>query len=88
MLIIKLSGGAADEGGVLAMQTKLRNILENLDEVLRTILKEDNQNQNETLLLLQWVLFSGVPLRPEELYLLLRQVWTHPALTNRGITNT
>ncbi|KAL7948778.1 purine and uridine phosphorylase [Trichoderma barbatum] len=37
-------------------------------ELFRDILTRDNQDANELLLCIQWVLFSKQPLRPEQLY--------------------
>ena len=39
-----------------------------LDEVFWTLLNKDNPNKQETILMLQWVLFAERLLKPEELY--------------------
>jgi len=69
ILVVNMLNQAFDEGKVRAMQRKLREVPSDLDDVFQTLLKEDNPDKQETTLMLQWVLFAGRPLRPEELYL-------------------
>ena len=68
VLVVELLNQAFDDGMVSAMQDKLSEIPDDLDEVLRMILEKDNPYKKQTLLLLQWVLFTCRPLKPLELY--------------------
>lgn len=68
VLVVEMLNKAFDHGEVRAMQKKLREIPSDLDEVFWTLLDKDNQDKQETILMLQWVLFGGRQLKAEELY--------------------
>ena len=70
VLVVQIINRAFEEGRIIAMEERLREIPSDLDEVFRLILtSEGNHYKSETLLLLQWVLFTERPLTPYELYL-------------------
>jgi ankyrin repeat protein len=50
------------------MQDALEKIPGELEEVFRMLFNKDEEDMDETLLMLQWVLFAQRPLTPEELY--------------------
>ncbi|KAI9781725.1 MAG: hypothetical protein M1839_005718 [Geoglossum umbratile] len=68
ILTIKMLNRKSDEGGIAAMRKMLGEVPGNLDGVFRTLLEKDNIHKRETILMLQWVLFSEHLLKPEELY--------------------
>ena len=68
ILVVAMLNQAYDRGKVEAMHQTLREVPSDLEEVFRTLLSEDNPDKDETILMLQWVLFNKRPLKPEELY--------------------
>lgn len=69
VLVVEMLNIAFDEGRDKAMWKKLQEVPSDLEEVYSTLLEKDNKNKQETLLLLQWVLFSKETLTPVVLYL-------------------
>ncbi|KAK3402307.1 ankyrin repeat-containing domain protein [Sordaria brevicollis] len=68
VLVVPLLRQAYADGKFEAMQKKLDEVPERLDELFSTILNEENPNKHETVLMLQWVLFAVRPLSPDDLY--------------------
>jgi ankyrin repeat protein len=68
VLVVQMLNQAFDRGKVRAMENKLDELPSDLDMVFSTLLNEDNSDRQETILMLQWVLFARRPLKPEELY--------------------
>ncbi|KAF3155986.1 hypothetical protein TWF569_008026 [Orbilia oligospora] len=68
VLVTEMLNQAFDEGRTTAVWKRLRDVPTDLDEVFRILLEKDNHYMNETLLMLQWVLFAPKPLTPMELY--------------------
>ena len=68
VLVVEMLNQVFDHGKVRAMQRKLGEVPSDLDEVFGTLLDKDNPDKQETILILQWVLFAGRLLKPEELY--------------------
>ncbi|KAF3204233.1 hypothetical protein TWF106_001595 [Orbilia oligospora] len=68
VLVTEMLNQAFDEGRITAVWKRLRDVPTDLDEVFRILLEKDNYYMNETLLMLQWVLFARKPLTPKELY--------------------
>ncbi|EPS44771.1 hypothetical protein H072_1200 [Dactylellina haptotyla CBS 200.50] len=68
VLVTQMLNQAYEEGMLTAMRQKLYEIPNDLDEVFRTLLEKDNPYKRQTILMLQWVLFSLVPLTLAELY--------------------
>ncbi|KAF3313963.1 hypothetical protein TWF173_005555 [Orbilia oligospora] len=68
VLVTEMLNQAFDEGRITAVWKRLRDVPTDLDEVFRILLEKDNHYMNETLLMLQWVLFALDPLTPKELY--------------------
>jgi ankyrin repeat protein len=68
ILVVAMLNQAYDRGKVEAMHETLREVPPDLEEVFGTLLGKDSPDKHETLLMLQWVLFSRRLLKPEELY--------------------
>ncbi|KAF3203387.1 hypothetical protein TWF679_010256 [Orbilia oligospora] len=68
VLVTEMLNQAFDEGRITAVWKKLRDVPTDLDEVFQILLEKDNCHMNETLLMLQWVLFAETILDPKELY--------------------
>ncbi|KAK6502573.1 hypothetical protein TWF506_003152 [Arthrobotrys conoides] len=68
VLVTEMLNQAFDEGRITAVWKRLRDVPTDLDEVFRILLEKDNRYKNETLLMLQWVLFARGILKPRELY--------------------
>lgn len=68
VLVVQILNKAFDHGHVHALQKKLREIPDDLNELFRSILTRDCQNMDEMKLCLQWILHASRPLKREELY--------------------
>jgi hypothetical protein len=65
ILVIEIINRDYDEGGTTNIQETFSS---NLDDVFLTLLEKDNRRKDQTILMLQWVLFAYRPLSPAELY--------------------
>ncbi|GKT68425.1 NACHT and ankyrin domain protein [Colletotrichum tofieldiae] len=54
--------------GRLALKKRLKDIPNQLSELFKDILKRDNQNMDQLLLCVLWILLAKRPLRPKEFY--------------------
>ncbi|KAJ4050075.1 hypothetical protein NW756_006734 [Fusarium oxysporum] len=61
-----------DQGRIHTLKQTLREIPGDLHELFRDILTRDDANKDELLLCIQWVLFARNPLKPEQLYFVVR----------------
>ncbi|OPB41048.1 hypothetical protein A0O28_0107450 [Trichoderma guizhouense] len=68
VLVIEMLNRAYDEGQLEAMHQLIQEVPSDLDEVFLTLLSKDNPKKQETLFMLQFVLFAEQLLKPEELY--------------------
>ena len=68
VLVVAMLNKAYDEGKMEAMRRKLREVPNDLEELFSLILSKEYSDKQETILMLQWVLFAHRSLRPEELY--------------------
>lgn len=58
VLVVAMLNKAYDEGKVEAREQKLREVPSDLDGLFSTILSKENPDKEETILMLQWVLFA------------------------------
>ena len=72
VLVVRILNKTYDHGQTDAMDRRLGEIPEKLDDLFAEILTRDNQNRDNTVLLLQWTLFAKRSLRPSELYLAMK----------------
>jgi hypothetical protein len=79
VLVISLLNKAYLEGDVDKMRDTLQQVPKELEEVFRVLLSKDNK---ETVLILQWVLFSQRPLELAELFFVVK-TGTAPTSTDR-----
>ncbi|KIM94248.1 hypothetical protein OIDMADRAFT_207429, partial [Oidiodendron maius Zn] len=68
VFVVKILNEAYDDGQVHALPKLLRQIPDELDDLFANILTRHTKTRNESILCLQWVLFSQRPLKREELY--------------------
>lgn len=68
VLVIEMLNRAYDEGQLEAMHQQLQEVPSDLDEVFLALLGKDNPRKQETLFMLQFILFAKGLLKPEELY--------------------
>ena len=68
VLVVSLLNKAYLEGNMNKMRDTLRRVPEELEEVFRVLLSKDDEDMAETVLMLQWVLFSQRPLELAELF--------------------
>ncbi|KAK1589671.1 Pfs, NACHT and ankyrin domain protein [Colletotrichum navitas] len=54
--------------GRLALKKRLKDIPDQLSELFKDILRRDNQNMDQLLLCVLWILLAKRPLRPNEFY--------------------
>ncbi|RYO78508.1 hypothetical protein DL764_010111 [Monosporascus ibericus] len=67
MLVVAILNQAYDDGRLKATQKRLNQVPSSLEGLFSTLLNQKDLNKAETILMLQWVLFSQRPLKPEEL---------------------
>ena len=72
VLVIPMLNSLYDHGEVDAMEKRLDEIPEQLDGLFAKILKRDNVSRKQSVVLLQWALFSNRPLSPAELYIAIK----------------
>ncbi|EPS44127.1 hypothetical protein H072_1870 [Dactylellina haptotyla CBS 200.50] len=68
ILATRMLNDAYNDGRLKATRRKLDQIPSDLDEVFRTILGRDNPHQEQTVLMMQWILFSESTLHQEQIY--------------------
>ncbi|KAG9237869.1 hypothetical protein BJ875DRAFT_114429 [Amylocarpus encephaloides] len=68
VLFVTILNKAYQEGKVDSMRQKLSDVPKSLEELFGTLLSNDDIDKHETVLVLQCVLFTRRPLKPEELY--------------------
>ncbi|KAL7936451.1 ankyrin repeat-containing domain protein [Trichoderma chlorosporum] len=71
VLVVNILKKDYDKGRIHVLRKRLEEISADLHELFRDILTRDRQDAHELLLCIQWVLFSKLPLRPEQLYFAL-----------------
>ena len=68
VLVVALVNKATRAGRIEEIQKTLDDLPGDLEGVFETMLAKDGTRKDETVLMLQWVLFSPRPLKPEELF--------------------
>jgi ankyrin repeat protein len=68
VIVVALLNKAYDEGQIKAMRNALDEIPPKVEEFFSAILGPQTSNTVETISVLQWVLLSQRPLKPQELY--------------------
>ena len=73
VLVIPILNRAYDYGGgAEVITTKLKSIPEGLHDLFTEILSRSDEKIDECVLLFRWLLYSKVPLTPQELYAILQ----------------
>ncbi|KAI0450702.1 ankyrin [Xylaria acuta] len=67
-LVVDILNKENDKGGNISVQKRLRQIPRGLHDLFQDMLTRDNENIEDMILCIQWILFAKRPLRPEELY--------------------
>ena len=68
VLVVKMLNKAYDHGKIHALRRLLSEIPDELDDLFADILMRDAEMRDQSILCLQWLLFSQRPLKREELY--------------------
>ncbi|KLU89624.1 ankyrin repeat domain-containing protein [Magnaporthiopsis poae ATCC 64411] len=68
VIVVSLLNQAYDDGRLEAMRKALEEVPADLEEVFNKLLGKADPNKAETIRMLQWVLLSRRPLKPEELF--------------------
>ncbi|OLN96219.1 Ankyrin-3-like protein 3 [Colletotrichum chlorophyti] len=68
VLVVAIVNKEYVRGYGFRVKKRLNDIPTELSELFKDILRRDNDNMEDLLLCIQWVLFSERPLRPEEFY--------------------
>src|SRR5271156_2752931 len=68
VLVVQMLNKAYDHGQIHALRRLLSEIPDELDDLFADILMRDAERRDESILCLQWLLFSQRPLKREELY--------------------
>jgi ankyrin repeat protein len=67
-LVVEMLNKEHDGGRIHALRRRIRDIPADLHELFHDILTRDDQDKNELVLCIQWILFARQPLTPEQLY--------------------
>ncbi|KAI3326553.1 ankyrin [Xylariaceae sp. AK1471] len=67
-LVVDILNKENDKGGDVSVRKRLRQIPKGLHDLFHDILTRNNDNVEELILCIQWILFAKQPLRSEELY--------------------
>ncbi|KAI0466988.1 hypothetical protein F4859DRAFT_526276 [Xylaria cf. heliscus] len=67
-LVADIMNKENDKGGNISFEDRLRQIPQGLLDVFQDILTRANENIEEMILFIEWILFAKRPLQPEELY--------------------
>ncbi|KAL8414158.1 hypothetical protein RB594_005399 [Gaeumannomyces avenae] len=68
VIVVSLLNKAYDDGRLEAMREALEKVPADLEEVFNKLLSKNDPNKAETIRMLQWVLLSQRPLKPEGLF--------------------
>ena len=68
VLVVRILNKEYDHGRIHGLQKRLRELPDGLEKLFEEILTRDQENMEELILCLQWVLYAKRPLRQEELY--------------------
>ena len=68
VLVVQILNKEYDHGRVHALWRRLREIPDGLDKLFEDILTRDQENIEELVLYLQWILYAKRPLKREEVY--------------------
>ncbi len=68
VIVVSLLNKAYDDGRLEAMRKVLEEVPSDLEDVFNKLLGKDHTNMAEMVRMLQWVLLSQRPLKPEELF--------------------
>ncbi|KAI0160665.1 hypothetical protein GGR57DRAFT_389579 [Xylariaceae sp. FL1272] len=71
VLVMEILSKEFQKGRLFAMKRRLQEIPDKLSDLFRDILTRDNDNMDDLLLCIQWILFSERPLTCEEYYFAL-----------------
>ncbi|KAI9862819.1 MAG: hypothetical protein M1824_000949 [Vezdaea acicularis] len=93
VLVVQMLNKAFDHGQVHAVQTQLLAIPDKLDDLFTDIWIRDAENKDDSILLLQWLLFARRSLTPKELYVAVRsgndptalQSWDHIQTSDENV---
>lgn len=77
VLVVAMLNHAFNHGKLEAMQKLLNELPPDIEQVFQTLLNRDMDNKHETILAIQWILFSKRPIQPVELFCAV-QVGTAP----------
>ncbi|KAL7950663.1 hypothetical protein V8C42DRAFT_350479 [Trichoderma barbatum] len=68
VLVVNILNVEFDRGRIFAVRKRLQQMPAGLSDLFKSILKRDNENMQELLLCIQWLLYAKRPLKPEEFY--------------------
>ena len=68
VLVVRILNKEYDHGRIHGLRKRLRELPDGLEKLFEEILTRDQENMEELILCLQWVLYAKRPLRQEEVY--------------------
>lgn len=71
VLVVSILNTEFDRGRIFAVRKRLQELPVGLSNLFKNILRRDDDNMQELLLCLQWILYAKRPLKPEEFYVAL-----------------
>ena len=68
VLVVPILNEELERGRIFAVKKRLQEIPAGLSELFKDLLKRDNENIDDLLLCIQWILYAKRPLTREEFY--------------------
>ena len=68
VLVVPIINRELERGRIFAVRKRLQEIPAGLSELFKDLLKRDNENMDDLLLCIQWILYAKRPLTREEFY--------------------
>ena len=82
VLVVQILNKEYDHGRIHGLRKRLRELPDGLEKLFEEILTRDQQNMEELILCLQWILYAKRPLRQEEVYYAILSGTDPEALTS------
>ncbi|KAI1366620.1 hypothetical protein F5Y08DRAFT_351066 [Xylaria arbuscula] len=77
VLVVNILNKEYDHGRISSIKPRIDEIPSQLSDLFRGMLRRDNENMDEFLLSIQWILFARRPLKPQEYYYALLSGLNH-----------
>ncbi|PTB64492.1 purine and uridine phosphorylase, partial [Trichoderma citrinoviride] len=87
VLVVGILNAEFDRGRIFAVRKRLQELPVGLSDLFKNILRRDDDNMQELLLCIQWILYAKRPLRPKEFYIALLSASPDDALSECDVSH-